>query len=83
MISPTISIICTRTKKYRYITIDVGMPRSRWEGINAIDIRKYLLNHLKDALELMVKRLKKEKYDVNDTKLWTDLKKVEGDFFFN
>ncbi len=30
----------------------------------------------------MVKRLKKEKYDVNDTKLWTDFKKVEGDFFF-
>lgn len=23
------------SKKYRYITIDVGMPRSRWEGINA------------------------------------------------
>ncbi|WP_018393078.1 hypothetical protein [Bacillus sp. 37MA] len=71
------------SKKYRYITIDIGMPRSKWEGINAEDIRKYLIGNLKDALVLMIKRLKKEKYTVKDTELWTDLKKVEEDFFLN
>ena len=49
------------SKKYRYITIDVGMTRSRWEGINGLDIRNYLLENLKEALELMVIRLKKRK----------------------
>jgi hypothetical protein len=71
------------SKKYRYITIDVGMPRSRWEGITAIDIRKYLINQLNNALELMVKRLKKEKYDVNDSELWTDFAKVKEEFLLN
>ncbi|PUB09977.1 hypothetical protein [Paenisporosarcina sp. OV554] len=71
------------SKKYRYITIDVGMPRSRWEGINGIDIRNYLIENLKLALELMVKRLKKEKYKVNENGIWTDFAKVEGEFLFN
>lgn len=45
------------SKKYRYITIDVGMPRSRWEGITAIDIRKYLINQLNNALEFILSPL--------------------------
>lgn len=59
------------------------MPRSRWEGITAIDIRKYLINQLNNALELMVKRLKKEKYDVNDFELWTDFAKVKEEFLLS
>ncbi|RDW14959.1 hypothetical protein [Oceanobacillus chungangensis] len=59
------------------------MPRSRWEGITAIDIRKYLINQLNNALELMVKRLKKEKYVVNDIELWTDFAKVKEEFLLS
>ena len=59
------------------------MPRSRWEGINAKDIRIYLIDNLKEALELMIKRLKKEKYKVNENGLWTDFAKVERDFLLN
>jgi hypothetical protein len=68
-------------KKNRYITIDVGMPRSRWEGINPVDIRKYLIYQLRNALELMLKRFKKEKYTVNDTELRAYFSKVEEEFF--
>lgn len=68
------------SKKYRYITIDVGMPRLRWEGIDAKEIRKYLISNLKDALQLMINRLKKEKYVVNDKELWADFSKVEEEF---
>lgn len=49
------------SKKHRYIEIHIGMPRSRWEGVDPVDIRKYLINQLRNALELMLKRLKKEK----------------------
>lgn len=71
------------SKKYRYITIDVGMLRSRWEGNNAKDIRNYLIDNLKKALELMVKRLDKEKYKVKENELWNDFAKVEGEFLLN
>jgi hypothetical protein len=68
------------SKKYRYITVDIGMPRSRWEGIQPADIRKYLFFSLKGALELMIKRLKKEKYLVNDTELWADISEIKEQF---
>lgn len=71
------------SKKYRYIEIHIGMPRERWENINSIEIKKYLINSLKTALELMVNRLKKEKYEVNDIDLWSDFAKVEKDFLLN
>lgn len=56
------------------------MPRSRWEGVDSIDIKKYLINQLKDAVDLMLIRLKKEKYIVNDQELWADFRKVEEEF---
>lgn len=40
--------------KYRYISIDIGMPRHRWQGVSPIVIRKYLLENLKQALKLFV-----------------------------
>ena len=45
------------------------MPRDRWKTANTIEIKKYLINNLKTALELMVIRLKKEKFEVNDIDL--------------
>ncbi|WP_205847832.1 hypothetical protein [Planococcus halocryophilus] len=68
------------SKKHRYIEIHIGMPRSRWEGVNSIDIKKYLIDQLKDALDLMLIRLNKEIYIVNDQELWTDFRKVEEEF---
>lgn len=50
------------SKKYRYITVDIGMPRHRWQGVSPIEIRRYLLENLKQALHLFVGKLRKEKY---------------------
>ncbi|MFF5397244.1 hypothetical protein ACFY5J_12585 [Peribacillus butanolivorans] len=71
------------SKKHRYIEIHIGMPRERWEIVNIIEIKKYLISHLKTALELMIKRLKKEKYEVNEIDLWSDFAKVEEEFLIN
>ncbi|MFD4931935.1 hypothetical protein ACFWMS_24125 [Peribacillus butanolivorans] len=71
------------SKKHRYIEIHIGMPRERWEIVNTIKIKKYLISHLKTALELMIKRLKKEKYEVNEIDLWSDFAKVEEEFLIN
>jgi hypothetical protein len=71
------------SKKNRYITIDVGMPRSKWEGIDGKEIRQYLISNLRNALELMINRFKKEKYTVKDMELWVDFSKVEEKFLLN
>ncbi|WP_108670431.1 hypothetical protein [Peribacillus acanthi] len=68
------------SKKHRYITVDIGMPRSKWEGIGEKEIKEYLINNLKEALELIVNRLKKERYPVNDNVLWVDFGKVKEEF---
>jgi hypothetical protein len=67
-------------KKDRYITIDIGMPISRWKGVGDIEIRSYLITNLKQALILIVNRLKKEKFLVIESKLWADFSLVEENF---
>jgi hypothetical protein len=71
------------SKKQRYIEIHIGMPRSRWEFSSPDEIKLFLINNLKIALELIVKRLKKEKYEVNETELWNDFGKVQEEFLLN
>ncbi|ODG93364.1 MULTISPECIES: hypothetical protein [Bacillaceae] len=71
------------SKKFRYITIDVGMPQSKWENKTDTEIKEYLIVNLKSALEAMVKCLKKEKYGLNETDLWEDFCKVEKQFLCN
>lgn len=71
------------SKKHRYIEIHIGMPRARWEFVSQNEIKSYLISHLEEALRLMATRLKKEKYAVNETDLWTDFAKVKNDFLFN
>lgn len=68
------------SKKHKYITIDIGIPRCRWEDVNSVDIRKYLFINLKGALDRIIKRLKKEKYIVKETELWADVCVIEDQF---
>ncbi|MGG0175385.1 hypothetical protein [Gottfriedia acidiceleris] len=71
------------SKKFRYITIDVGMPQASWRSKTDFEIREYIIVNLKGALEAMVKRLKKEKYEVQETQLWEDFSEVEKQFLCN
>ncbi|MHB1457198.1 MAG: hypothetical protein ACYC0V_09820 [Armatimonadota bacterium] len=68
------------SKKHRYITVDIGMPRNRWQGVSPIEIRRYLLENFKQALHLFVGKLRKEKYEVDDVHLFEDFEKVEKEY---
>lgn len=68
------------SKKYRYVEVHISMPRSRWEGVEAKDIKIYLIGQLKNALMKMVERLYKEEYSVKEKELWADFRKVEEEF---
>ncbi len=71
------------SKKHRYITIDIGVPRSKWENVDSAQFRVYLFTQLRIAFEMMITRLKKEKYKVQEAEFWADLSKVEERFLNN
>jgi hypothetical protein len=68
------------SKKERYITIDIGVPQNRWDGVDPFELRHYLINNVKQAIKLMVEKLEKEKIQVNSKRLFCDIKKVEEEF---
>ena len=61
-----------RSKKERYITIDIYVPRSRWEGVTGLEIRKYLAACVEDAFQRMIGKLRKDKVVVNGDALLQD-----------
>lgn len=56
------------------------MPKSKWEGQTSKDIRQYLLSNLEDAMHLTVKKLRKEKMDIDEELLLVDFNKVKKEF---
>jgi hypothetical protein len=67
-------------KKLRYIVSDIGIPRHRWENVQPIEIRRYLVATIEDCLRQMVAKLKKEKIAVDDNKLFEDFAMVEQEY---
>lgn len=67
-------------RQRRYITVDIGMPKSRWQNVSAISIREYLIKNMKLAFEAFVKKLQKEHIQVNDKKLFEDFSKVQEEY---
>ena len=61
-----------RRKKDRYITIDIYVPRSRWEGVPGIEIRKYLAACVEDAFQRMIGKLRRDKVVVDGDALLRD-----------
>lgn len=66
-----------RSKKERYITIDIYVPRSRWEGVTGLEIRTYLAACVEDAFRKMIAKLQKDKVAVDGDALLRDFAKVK------
>jgi len=69
-----------RRKKDRYITIDIYVPRSRWEGVRGIEIRKYLAACVEDAFQRMIGKLRKDKVVVDGDALLRDFAIVKAHY---
>jgi hypothetical protein len=67
-------------KKERYITIDIGVPRHRWENVSGQEIKRYLFNYLEEAIHLMINRLKSEKFTINEEDILKDLSAVKKEY---
>ncbi|MGC4047564.1 MAG: hypothetical protein QM758_27535 [Armatimonas sp.] len=66
-----------RSKKGRYITIDIFVPRERWEGVSGIEIRRYLATWTEEALKRMIAKLQRDKVLVDEPALLRDFALVK------
>lgn len=69
-----------RSKKERYITIDIYVPRTRWEGVSGIDIRNYLAACVEDAFRKMIGKLQRDKVHVDGIALLRDFGTVRTQY---
>ena len=67
-----------RSKKDRYITIDIYVPRQRWQGVSGDEIRRYLAACVADAFGRMIAKLKKDKVSVDGDALLRDFAAVKA-----
>lgn len=62
-----------RSIKDRYITIDIYVPKERWDGVSDIEVRRYLVATAEEALQKMLDKLRRDKAPVEEDRLMTDL----------
>ena len=67
-------------RKEKYLTIDIGIPENKWKDADSLSIRKYIFDNLQSGLLQIIKRLKKEKNQIDEECLLLDLEKVEKVF---
>lgn len=72
-----------RSRKDRYITIDIFVPISQWKNRSEREIREYLATQVKEALTLCIKRLQKDKTPVDGEALMRDYEKVVREYLRN
>ncbi len=66
-----------RNRKEKYITVDLGIPSYRWQGISEHEFRRFLLEAVKTGLLCCLRRLEKDKTEVAAERLLTDFRDVE------
>jgi len=66
-----------RSRKRRYITIDIYVPRQRWEGVSGIEIRRFLAACTEEALRKMIDKLQRDKTPVEGAALLRDFALVK------
>jgi hypothetical protein len=69
-----------RSKKERYITIDIYVPRARWEGVSGLQIREYLVACVEEAFRKMIDKLQRDKVAVDGDALLRDFATVREQY---
>ena len=68
------------SRKRGYVTIDIVMPRSRWERRGASDIKEFLAHFTQEAIDLMASKLIKSKIKVDSIRLNADVREALSRF---
>lgn len=70
-----------RSKKDYYITIDIYVPKGRWQGKTPAEIRSYLAEQVEQALSLMIGKLQADKVPIQSQDLLNDWQTVKQKYF--
>lgn len=69
-----------RNRKAKYITVDLGFPSNRWKGASDSQIRDFLAEAVETGLLCCLRRLEKDKTDVDSSMLLRDFAVAKRDF---
>ena len=72
-----------RSRKNRYITVDLGFPSRRWKSASDRDMRKYLAELVETGLLCCASRLEKDRAQVDIQRLMTDFSAAKKAFLRN
>jgi hypothetical protein len=67
-------------RKQRYVTIDIQIPESAWQPLKEPQLRAYLVRQVKSAIEACVSKLKREKLQVDDHALRSEIDAAALDY---
>lgn len=63
-------------RRRRNVTIDIGIPKMRWESNDGMRIGRYLIKCIFDAFIKIIGKIKMLKIDIQDAKLLNDFENV-------
>ncbi|OAI54312.1 hypothetical protein AYO44_15165 [Planctomycetaceae bacterium SCGC AG-212-F19] len=69
-----------RQRSARVITVDMVVPIPRWQGKKEAELKRYLAKRVREALEVCVARLKKDKEAVKEAALFADVDAAIAEF---
>lgn len=69
-----------RNRKDKYITVDLGFPSRHWKGASDEHIREYLLDIVETGILCCIRRLEKDKTQLNSDALLSDFAVVRKAF---
>lgn len=72
-----------RSRRERYITVDLGFPSNRWQGATDAEIRTYLAESVETGLLCCIRRLEKDKSQIDSEKLMGDFGRVKELFLLH
>ena len=72
-----------RSRKNRYITVDLGFPSRRWKSASDRDMRKYLAELVETGLLCCASRLEKDRAQVDIQRLMRDFSAAKKAFLRN
>jgi hypothetical protein len=68
------SIECLRrSRKKRYITIDIVISEERWKTLETLELKKYLAAQIRESLVVCAARLRKDGEKINEDQLLADV----------
>jgi hypothetical protein len=69
-----------RSRKEKYITVDLGFPSSKWKGATDTSIREFLAEAVETGLLCCIRRLEIDRVPTDADRLLADFAKVKQSF---